>query len=487
MRVTDSLRNKTVGALLWSAVERFGQQGVRFLTTIILARLLTPEDFGVLGILMVFIIVAESVVNNGFGTALIQKKTVTEDDLTTAFVISVVVAALLYGIIFASAGAIARFYGQPQLELFTKVLAVVVLLDAFVVIQRVQFERQLNFRRLSNITVVSTLLSGAVGIGLSVYGAGVWSLIAQLIAQKVFLIVFLWYHSIWVPRGSFEIGSFQRLFSYGWKLQVSGILDSFFRNLHALIIGRYFAVDLVGYYMQAKKLKDLPLHNLSAVVGKVTFPAFSSIQDDLRRLKRGYRQSITMLVLVAFPLVVGMFVTAPRLIPVVLGDQWMESIPFFRMICVVGLLYVLQASNMNILKVTGRTDIFLRLEVVKKLLTVVAVLVSIRWGVYALVASGIVTSYIAFVLNATFAGRLIHYPMRQQVQDVLPYLLLALLMGVLVWLIGLIPIPIDWVVLVLQTIVGVLAFAGLNHVLRTDAWKALLSLRRHNSTGEAHA
>jgi teichuronic acid exporter len=485
--VSETLRNRTVSALLWSAVERFGQQGIRFGTTIILARLLTPQDFGVLGILMVFIIVAESVVNSGFGSALIQKKDVTEDDLTTAFVISVSVAAVLYTIVFLFAGAIGRFYGQPELEVLTKVLAVVILLDAFVVIQRVQFERQLNFRSLSKITVISTLLSGVVGVALALWGFGVWSLIAQLIAQKVILAVFLWYHSIWVPRGSVSLESFRGLFSYGWKLQVSGILDSFFRNIHALIIGRYFAVDIVGYYTQAKKLKDLPLTNLSAVVGKVTFPAFSSIQDDLPRLKRGYRQSITMLVLVAFPMVVGMFVTAPRLIPVVFGNQWIASIPFFRLLCLVGLLYVLQASNMNILKVTGRTDIFLKLEIVKKLLTVAAVLISIRWGVYALVIGQVVTSYIAFLLNAGFSGRLIDYPIREQVLDVLPYLGLSLIMGGTVWLIGFVPIPIAWIVLLFQTMAGVLVYAALNHVFSMLAWKSFLSLRSHKSLGKAHA
>lgn len=485
--MSDTLRNRTISALLWSAVERFGQQGVRFLTTIVLARLLTPDDFGVLGILMVFIIVAEAAINSGFGSAIVQKKTITENDLTTAFIVSVVSAVVLYGVVFFSSGVIANFYGRPELRLLTQVLAGVIVLDAFIVIQRVQFERELNFRRLSKVTVWSALLSGCVGIVLAVLGFGVWSLIAQLITQKTLLGVFLWYHSVWIPRGRFTLFSFKHLFSYGWKLQVSGILDSFFRNIHALLIGRFFAVDIVGYYTQAKKLKDLPLQNLSSIVGKVTFPAFSSIQDDLPRLKRGYRQSITMLVLVSFPLVVGMFVTAPRLIPVVFGPQWTESIQFFRLLCFVGLLYVLQASNMNILKVTGRTDIFLKLEVVKKLMTVIAVIIAIPWGVYALVVSQIVTSYLAFILNATYSGRLIDYPMYEQVKDVLPYLALALVMGGFVWLIGLIPIPVPSAVLLLQAGSGVAVFVGLNHFASTSAWKAFIALRHRRKSSVTHA
>ncbi len=474
----ESLKKRTFRALVWSGVEQFGQQGIRLVLIMVLARLLTPEDFGVLGMLMAFIFVAEAVVNNGFGQAVIQKKNISEDDLTTTFFLSLITALLLYGIFFFTAGAIGSFYNQPGLKNLTRVLALVIVLDAFVIIQRVQFERRLDFRKISTATIISSILSGVVAITFALYGLGVWSLVAMLLMQKFFFAAFLWHKSAWVPRGKINKDSFLSLFHFGWKLQVSGVLAQFFQNIHALIIGRFFAAATVGYYTQAKRIKDLPMKKLSGIVSKVVFPAFSTIQDNLQRLREGFRKSVSMLAFVSFPLMLGMMATAERFIPAILGEQCLPAIPFFQLLCLVGMLYPLHASNMNILKVTGRTDIFLKLEVAKKILALTVIFISIRWGVYGLIVGQVVTSYLALGLNATYAGRLIDYPLTAQIRDVAPYLGISAVMAVAVMGVGTgLPIENPIIMLSVQFVTGTIIYAGLCHLIGMKAWQELLALR----------
>lgn len=472
----DNLKQRTVRALAWSTAERIGRQGFQFVITVVLARLLTPEDFGLIGILTVFIVTAEAFVNNGFGAAIIQRTEVSEDDLTTAFLASVGTAVGLFFLTFGLARLLADFYRRPELVPLTRLVAVVIVLDSLIIIQRAIFERSLDFRTLSQITIAATMISGVGAVGLAVAGFGVWSLAAHIVAQKALLALFLWYRSIWVPRGRFRLRSFTNLLQFGWKLQVSALLNRLFRNVYVLVIGRAFSVDIVGYYAQAKRMKDLPMTNLAEIVNRVTFPAFATIQDQRDRLKRGYRRTMTMLAMVAFPLMTGMLITAPRLIPVLLGGQWEPAIPLFQLLCLVGVLYVLQATNMNILKVTGRSDLFLKLSIVKKVITLTAVAVSIRWGLYGLVIGQVVTAYIAYALNATVAGRLIDYSMKKQIEDVAPYLALTAVMALFVWLIGHTGALPDGAVLILQTVAGIGVYVGLNVLFSTSAWTAMLGL-----------
>ncbi|ERP30807.1 lipopolysaccharide biosynthesis protein [Chitinivibrio alkaliphilus] len=482
----DTLRQRTITALIWSSAERFGQQGIRFFVTLILARLLTPEDYGLMGLILVFIHVTEAFINQGFGQAIIQKKDVSENDLTTAFTLSGAMAALLYAALFFGAPAIAAFYERPELIPLTKFVGLVVLLDALVIIQRVQFEKALDFKNISLAAVSASLMSSGVGLFLAFSGAGVWALAGMMVAQKTVLAGMLWIQSSWIPRGRVSRESFIDLFSFGWKLQVSGMLHASFKNLHALIIGRFFAVDIVGYYTKAKSLKDLPMKNLSRIVGKVTFPAFSAINDDLPRVKRGYTQSMQLLTLVCFPLMCILLATAENLIPFLLGEQWYTSIPFFQLLCLVGMLYPLHASNVNILKVVGRTDLFLKLEIAKKILNLTAILISIRWGVYALVIGQVVTSYIALFLNAGIAGPLIKYPMHEQIRDVFPYFLCATAAALTAYGVdAFVPLSSYGLSLLLQLCSGGAVYISLVQLWNLPAWETARNIgkeRRKKST-----
>ena len=475
--MTDNLQSRTTRALMWSAADRFGEQILRFLFTVFLARLLTPSDFGLIGMMMVFILIAEVVVTRGVPEALIQKESLSADDLTTGLVMNLASSVVLYSVVVLSSGAIARFYSQPELATLTPVIGSVIVFDALITVKKSQLTRRLDFRTLLRVNLVATTVSGVVGIGLAWKGFGAWSLIALVFMNKMILTILLLRKTGLALHGQFSRDSFHALFSYGWKLQLSGIFTAAFDNIHALIIGRFFAVDIVGYYTKARNIKNLPVHSLSAIVSRVTFPVFSSLQQDLPRLKRGLRRSISMLVLVAFPLMIGMTATADRFVPVVLGEQWLPTVPFLQVLCLSGLLYVLHASLAPIPKAIGRTDISLKLSLAKKLVSLLAIIIAIRWGVYALVISQVVSSYIAYLLNASVAGRLIEYPFREQMRDIAPCFVLASLMGVVVYAAGvLLPIESDALVLVIQLITGVSVYTGLCHLAGVQSWQDLLKL-----------
>ncbi len=487
-RMSGSLRDRTVRAIVWSAGERFGAQAINFLVTVLLARLLTPQDFGLIGMLMGFILMAEALAIRGVSQALVQRKDLQPDDVTSGLAMSVFFGVVLYAAVFLGSPAIADFFAQPQLVGLTRAAGGIILFDALNNVRISQLSRRLDFRALMRIGLISAASSGAIGVGFALAGFGVWSLVARMIAQRAIGTILLSGKSVPVFHGRIRKQSLRALFSYSWKLQLSGVFSALFDNLHALIIGRVFAVDIVGYYTKAKNLKNLPVASLSAVVGRVTFPAFSSIQDDLHRLKRGCRRSITMLVLVAFPLMIGMLTTADRLIPALLGSQWLPSVPFLQILSVTGLIFVMNHTLIPIPKALGRTDITLKLSIAKKIVALAVIFVTIRWGPYGLVAGQVVSYAIGFGLTAHVAGRLIGYTLRELIRDTVPYLGLASIMGAVVLAVGILfPGAPDGLVLAVQVAVGTLVYLALCHVTGVGAWKDLMALRGVRLAGDSSA
>ena len=485
--MSGSLRDRTARAIVWSAAERFGVQAVQFIVTVVLARLLTPSDFGLVGMLMVFVLMAEALAMRGVSEALIQKKDLSDDDVTTGLAMSVLFAMVIYAAVFLGSGSIASFYSQPRLVGLTRVVGCVIVFDALNNVRIGQLTRRLNFRAVMRINLTAAVVSGLVGIGLAVAGFGVWSLAARMLAQRAIGTILLSGRSGRIVRGRLNRESFRAVFSYSWKLQLSGVLSALFDNLHALIMGRAFSVDVVGYYTKARNLKNLPVASLSSIIGRVTFPAFSSIQDDLPRLKRGCRHSITMLALVAFPLMIGMLATADRLVSVLLGNQWLPAVPFLQILSVTGLVFVMNHTLLPIPKAVGRTDITLKLSVAKKIISLVTIIVAIRWGPYGLAAGQVVSYAIGFGLTARAAGRLINYSPLELIRDVAPYVALGSIMGLAVFAVGaLVRGPSDWLVLAIQVVAGILVYVSLCHFTGTGAWRELISLRNLRFSGSGN-
>jgi len=471
--MTDSLKSKTIHALSWSFLESVGLQGVRFVIGIILARLLFPEQFGLIGMLMIFMAVAQTFLDSGFGAALIQKKEATQKDICSIFYFNILIGVVAAALLCLVAPWIAAFYDQPILKSLTRGMSLVIIINSFGLIQSTILSKQINFKTQTKVSLISSIISGVIGVGLAATGFGVWSLVVQQISGAFFRTVFLWLLNPWRPALIFSFKSLREMFGFGSKLLASGLLNQIFENIYLLVIGKLFSATDLGLFTRAKTFGDLPSHTLSGMVGRVTFPVFSTIQDDPVRLKRGLNKALTTLVLVNFPMMIGLAIIARPLVLVLLTEKWVECIPYLQLLCLVGLLFPLHAINLNVLRALGRSDLFLRLEIIKKILVVLNITITWRWGISAMICGMIANSIISYYLNSYYTGVLIGYPIREQLHDLSSYLLMAVLMGISVYAVRLLPFTNNWSMLLVQITFGILIYISLCRLFRQMAFMEL--------------
>jgi O-antigen/teichoic acid export membrane protein len=433
-----SLRQKTVSGLSWSFIDSISGQGIQFIVGIILARMLTPREFGLIGMITIFIAVSESFINSGFSSALIRKKECTQADYSTVFFYNLTAGAIFFTILLFSAPAISGFFKEPELKPIIQVLGAVLIIDSATIIQRTILTKQINFKLQTRISVIAALGSGAMAIGMAYSGFGVWSLVAQRLCKQAINSFLLWLWNKWKPIAVFSRQSFRELFGFGSKLLASGLIDTIYRNVYYLIIGKFFSAKELGYYTRADQFNALPSQSLTGVIGRVSYPILSSIQDDANRLKASYQQLIRSTMFITFTLMVGMAAVAEPMVVGLIGEKWKPSIIYLQMLCFTGMLYPLHALNLNMLQVKGRSDLFLRLEVIKKILAVPVIVIGIFWGIRVMIAGMMLNSVIALYINSYWSGRMIGYPFRQQISDILPSFSLSLAMAISVYLLGLI-------------------------------------------------
>jgi teichuronic acid exporter len=466
----DSLKSKTLHALSWSFLESAGVQGVRFIIGIILARLLFPEQFGLIGMLMIFIAVSQTFLDSGFGAALIQKREVTPIDTSSVFYFNILVGLLAAGLLCLAAPWIAAFYNQPILTPLTRALSLTIVINSFGMVQNTILTKQINFKGLTKISLTASILSGIIGVSLAAMGFGVWSLVVQQISSTFFRTIFLWFLYDWRPALIFKLKSLREMFGFGSRLMASGLLDQIFRNLYLLVIGKLFSATDLGFFTRAQTFGELPSQTLSGMVGRVTFPVFSTIQDDPARLKRGLKKALTTLVLVNFPMMIGIAAVARSLVLVLLTEKWAESIPYLQLLCLVGLMFPLHVINLNLLQALGRSGLFLRLEIIKKVMTVINIALTWRWGISAMIYGMMATSIISYYLNSYYTGVLIGYTIREQLRDLFPYLITAVLMGIALFATGLLAFPNHWSMLLAQISTGIAIYVCLCWVFRLTAF-----------------
>src|SRR5699024_1277657 len=348
---------------------------------IVLARVLTPEAFGLMGMLAVFIAVSQSLTDSGFGQALIQKKETDEVDYSSVFYINLTVSVIIYVLLFVTAPLIASFYGEPILINLIRVLGLKFIIAAFSMVQIARLTKQVQFKKLMMAKLPSTLLGGAAGISAAYMDYGVWSLIIQQLTDATAYSIQIWIQSKWRPIRVFDWQRVKELFDFGSKMMVSGILNTVYKNIYEIVIGRFYATAQVGFYTQAHKIKQLPVQNISSTLARVTFPILSEIQDDDVRLKRAYKRILRQVVFIIAPIMVGAVVVAEPLFRFVLTEKWLPAVPYFQWLCVTGFFYPLNAYNLNILKVKGRSDLFLKLEVIKKVIGVIGIAIAVQYSV----------------------------------------------------------------------------------------------------------
>jgi teichuronic acid exporter len=452
--MATTLKQKTVSGLLWSFIDQLANLGITFIAGIILARILSPREFGLIGMITVFISVSESFINSGFSSALIRKKDCTDTDFSTVFYFNLAAGVLFFIILFFSSRAIAGFFNEPQLEAIVQVLGIVLIIDSLTLIQRTILTKRIDFKLQTRISVIASLGSGIVAIIMAFNGFGVWSLVAQRLLRQGINSFFLWLWNRWRPLWVFSMQSFKELFGFGSKLLISGLIDTIYRNIYYLVIGKFFSATDLGYFTRAQHFRDLPSKNLNGIIGRVSYPVLSSIQDDIHRLKVNYQKLIRSTMLITFVLMLGMAAVAEPMIITLIGEKWRPSIIYLQMLSFVGMMYPLHALNLNMLKVSGRSDLFLKLEIIKKILAIPTIVIGVIWGIKIMIAGMMVNTLIAYYLNSYWSGCFIGYSFREQVKDILPSFGLALLMAAGVFLLGL-ALPFNYpLTLIVQIIAG---------------------------------
>lgn len=450
-----TLEQKTVSGLFWSFIESFASLGIQFIVGIVLARILSPHEFGLIGMVTIFIAISQSFVDSGFSSALIRKKDCTQNDYSTVFFFNIIVSVFFALLLISCAGLISNFFNEPQLKILVQVLSLGLFINALSMIQRTILTKELDFKKQTKISIIGSLGSGLIAISMAFSGYGVWSLVALTLSRYIFHLFFLWFWAKWKPLWLFNKESFKELFGFGSKLLLTGLIDAIYRNVYYLIIGKFFSTAELGYYTRADQFQSLPSSSLISIISRVTYPVLSSIKDEKIRLKTNYKKLIRSTVLITFVLMLGLAAVAKPMILTLIGEKWLPSVVYLQMLCPVGMLYPLHALNLNLLQVEGRSDVVLQLEIVKKVFAIPVIIIGIFWGIKIMIAGMFINSLFAYILNSHYSGKLIKYSLTEQIKDIIPSLFLGLAVGIIVYFIGLILTFTPIIILTVQLVVGV--------------------------------
>lgn len=429
-----SLKKLAVSGMVWTFAEQFGTQLISFVIGIFLARLLLPSDFGTIAMFGVMMGIASILIDGGFASSLIRTSDINEKDLSTVFWFNVIASVILYIIIYIIAPYVAAFY---KLELLTTVIrayCTILIISSFVAIQRIRFVKNLNFKQSFIIKLPSLIIGGICAIILAYKGYGVWALVYSAILQSCISTIQYWLYSNWRPKMIFDKTKFLYHFNFGYKMTLSGILEIVFVNIYTIIIGKLYSPLQLGYYNRADSLQQLPVSNISNALNKVTYPLFAKMSHDDAKLKIVYQQLLRVVIFIIAPVLIAMVVLAQPLFSFLLTDKWLPAVPYFQILAIAGILYPIHAYNLNVLQVKGRSDLFLKLEVFKKITVVAIILVSYQFGIYGLLWGQVISSVIAFFINTYYTGRFINYTGWQQALDLMPSLLLAAFCGGILFL-----------------------------------------------------
>ena len=469
--------SKETGGVLpnffWRLAERFGAQGVALVVSIILARLLVPEVYGTIALVTVFTQILNVFVDSGFGNALIQKKDADDLDFSTVFYFNVAVCFLLYAGVFLAAPWIARFYNDLALTPVVRVLSLTLIISGVKNVQQAYVSRTMQFKRFFFATLGGTIGAAVIGIAMAYFGFGVWALVAQQIFNATVDTLILWITVKWRPKWMFSWQRLKGLFSFGWKLLASSLLDTVYSDLRQLIIGKLYTSSDLAQYNRGKQLPDLLVNNIDTSINSVLLPAMSQVQDDSARVKSMTRRAMKTSTYVIAPIMMGLAFTAEFVIRLLLTEKWMPCVPFLRIFCITYMFYPVHTANLNAIKAMGRSDLFLKLEIVKKVVGLIVLLSTMWFGVMAMAYSLLFTSITSQIINSWPNQKLLDYSYPEQIRDILPGILLAVLMGCCVYPIQWLGLP-DAVTLLIQVPLGAVIYIGVSAVLRLDSYKYVM-------------
>jgi O-antigen/teichoic acid export membrane protein len=453
----QSLKDKTVKGVGWSMADAFLGRGITFLVGIVLARLLTPSEYGLIGITTIFVSVLDAIVDSGFSQALIRKKDATQDDYNTMFITNMVLSVFMFLALFFSSPAIARFFDRPELASLTRVMGSMLIINALSITQNTVLTKRIDFKTKTKASVISAVSSGVLGICMAFMGFGVWALVGQQLSKQFINTICLWFFNKWWPNLSFSKQSFSYMWGFGWKMLASSLLNNIWRQLYQVVVGKCYSPATLGQYSKSKEYSTIFSANIDLIVNRVSYPVLSEIQDDKIRMKSAYRKIIKTTMFVTAVFMVSMGAVAEPLIYCLIGPQWHEAATYLPLICISMSLYPLHSINLNMLKVHERSDLYLVLEIIKKIIAIGPICIGIFIDIYWMVASTVITGIVAFFLNSHYSGKLIGYSSWMQIKDISPSYALSFLIAVLIFPIEYLPLS-YWIILPLQIIVGTIVF-----------------------------
>lgn len=468
----ESLKNKTVKGVAWSSIDNIARFGVTFVVSIVLARLLTPDDYGLIGIITIFTGVSSVIINGGFTTALIRKNDTTDDDYNTSFIVNFTLSILLYLIIFFGAPLIATFFNRNELVALTRTASLGIIIGAFALVQSTKLTKKIDFKTQAKITFITSVFSGFVGIIMALVGFGVWALIGQSLSSQVLGTILLFFYNKWIPKFRFSKTSFNKLFGFGWKMMASGLLDRLWREMYQVVVGKFYSPSTLGQYTRASQFSSLFSSNLTNVIQRVTFPVLSNIQDDKERMLLVYRKIIKITMFVTAISMFFLGAISEPLIYCLIGPKWIEASKYLPLICISSSMYPLHSINLNMLQVQGRSDLFLGIEIIKKVIALGPLLVGAIVGIIPMLLVDIITAVIAFYLNSYYSGRLLGYSSFMQLKDIAPSYVIAIIIAISVYFLKYIPMSL-WIVLLLQGMIGISVFWFICKVFEVDEYKEL--------------
>ena len=467
--------NKVIQNLFWRFAERSGAQIVSFIVSIVLARILVPEDYGTIALVTVFTAILQVFVDSGLGTALIQKKDADDLDFSSVFYFNFCVCIILYVGMFIAAPYIALFYEDRNLTSVVRVLSFTLVISGVKGIQQAYVSRNLLFKRFFFSTIGGTIFSAFLGIGMAYIGLGVWALVAQQLSNAAIDTLILWITVKWHPKRMFSWKRLKSLLTFGWKLLVSALLDTVYNNLRNLIIGKFYTSTDLAFYNQGDKFPKIVVTNINTSIDSVLLPTMSNVQDDRERVKQMTRRAIKTSTYVMAPLMMGLAFCAEPIVKLLLTDKWLPCVPFLRIFCITYMFWPVHTANLNAINAMGRSDWFLRLEIVKKITGMIILLSTMWFGVMAMAYSLLLSSVLSQIINSWPNRKLLNYGYLEQVRDFAPGILLAVIMGICVYFVGFLPFSII-ITLLIQTVVGAVIYIGVSAILRLEEYEYLVGM-----------
>lgn len=450
-----SLRNKTIKGVGWSAADAFLGQGITFLVGLVLARILSPEEYGLIGICLIFTTVLNGIVDSGFSNALIRKNDATNDDYNTMFITNLGISFVLYIALYFVSPFISAFFDRTELTPLIRILGIILIINALSITQNTILVKRIDFKTKTKVSFISAVVSGVVGIAMAYAGMGVWALISQVLSKQLLYTLCLWVFNRWWPNFTFNKDSFRYMWGFGSKMMLSGLIDNIWKQLYQVVVGKFYSPATLGQYSRGKEYANLFSANITSIVQRVTFPALSEIQEDKTRMVSAYKKVVKITMFITCDCLFFLGAISEPLIYCLIGPQWHEASTYLPLICLTMSLYPLHAINLNMLQIQGRSDIFLYLEITKKVIGLIPLAMGIFINIYWMLIGSVIGGFISFFLNSHYTGKQLAYSSWAQLKDVSASYAIALAIAISVYFLKYLPLS-YWVILPVQIIIGII-------------------------------